>query len=351
MACAKDQTAPTVANVIADQCTGASSPLSSASEATTGSADTITLASLGTFPVYDLYLASTNAGGNVASVSTALDSCMGNPAGKQIINCPTGLTSIASGSLVEDLNAVIATDVAVGDIETCDTLTTTGAFPVTCAVDGNVSYGPPADASRQYVNATFYDVSAAGNNADDLDAWFNDPGVSCSGDNLTQALKVDEAMTPLNLLDFGTCTSPLGDTLTATSTTLPTGLTLDSDGTLHGTPTVEDEDGAEVTVTATSSVTGATDTYLVTLYPIDTITVPTCIGEQAATYQDALTALLVPSAVTAVQQSLTVPAGYIINCSPAAGQEVDPFTDDVELTMSAGAGAAGTRLRLNLGLH
>jgi hypothetical protein len=232
VACKKDATAPSVTDVEAAHCASASSPQASSNDDATG---TFALGSALTFPVYDIYVVGTYGSQHEAAVHTLADECLDAPSGKQVINCPSGLTSIGTGSPIDTLNASITPDIAAGDIPTCDSVTTPGSFAATIGLDGNISYS--GDSSRQYLNCTFYDLSVGGIHADDLDFWANNlPPIPPEPNSLTFFVPLNSAMTPVDLTPY--CTDPEGDAITVTNVdSLPTGLSISS-STLQGTATV-----------------------------------------------------------------------------------------------------------------
>lgn len=231
--CKKDSTAPTAAEVNANHCAGGSAPLASNS-ATWNGANTLTISGI-SLPVTDVYAA------GPTSLVPMLDTCLAAAAGKQVINCPNGLTTIASGSVIDQLNAAITPDLVTGDIPVCDTATTPGGFALTVTATGNVSF--TGDASRQYAQCRFYDLSAAAMHADTLDLWVNNHAPFAPLLNATTLfIPFNAPMTPLDLRPF--CSDDDGDVLRVTGINLPTGLFISSttpgapdDSILQGTGT------------------------------------------------------------------------------------------------------------------
>jgi hypothetical protein len=279
--CPKDQTAPTIAQAVAGNCTGDVAAEAIISETWNG-ADTFVL-DMGMTPfapVTDIYVTE---GTNLVSL---VDECLDAATGKQIINCPTGLTSIGAGGAVEELNAAITPDWAVGDIPICDLETTPGGTPdmtFTLSVAGLASY-IEGDGTRQYANCDAYDLSVGAlhtvANADnDLDWWDQEPGPSCGAAFnwiAAEDVEISAANPNTKPIDLDTlCSHPYADPLSYATTTgtVPAGCTL-TDGVLCGTetPITEDEDGEAMVFTATSTITGATATQGITAYIWNTIT-------------------------------------------------------------------------------
>lgn len=324
-ACKKDTTPPTGVQLKAGHCTGDVTAEAAANEATTGSSDSITLTGLGTLPVYDVYALLSNSSSDTA-VQLLADKCMVAVAGKQNSLCAGGFTSIAGGSLIAGFNLSVTPDIATGDIPVCDATLSPGGFAWTVGADGNFSY--TGDLTREIGLCTFYDVSAFGNHADTLKAVFNDPGIACNPD-YTVVIPVGSAMTTFNI--NSNCTHTLGDVLSFATTTgtLPTGISLNgSSGDISGTATVENESGATVIITATSTVSGVTATQTITFYPIDTITMPDCQTSHLSVGSciDSLQLKFLDAAILTPACSMTVAAGLVISQSVAPATEVAAFS-------------------------
>ncbi len=341
VACIKDSTDATQTQVEAAHCTGDVAAKASANRSGTGS---LTVGSTLPNPVYDFSFAGTYGSQHEAATHQDFDRCLAAASGKQIINCPNGLTSIGVGSAVETLNAAITPDWAVGDIPVCDTYTHstpggTQQFLFHLSVSGYASYDS-GDGSRTYANCDAYDVSVGAmatvaNASNDLDWWDQDPAIACQPP-FSLVLKTNVAMNvspnPGNV-DFTTkCVHPLGDTITTalTSGTWPTGLTL-SANVLSGTPTVEIEGGTAEAVTPTSTVTGASSApQALTAYVWTTLTSTNCTSTlttlaacESAYNQQFLGKV---SFTESFHCSTTVPPGYVISTSPTGGAEVAPYT-------------------------
>lgn len=214
VACAKDASPPSVSQVEAR--TGGCIINGSTDDAT----GTMTLDPSGAaFPVYDLYYVGSYGSQHEAAVHALVDECLDAPSGKTVVNCPNGLTSIGAGGAVEALNAVITPDLVAGDIPIVDSATTPEGCQVTMSVAGLISIAGPGgvgscSGARQYVNATFYDLSAGAIHADDLDWWLNNLPPIAPTETLSLYVPLNSAMTPFDLTD--SCPDPEGDAVTAT---------------------------------------------------------------------------------------------------------------------------------------
>lgn len=151
VACLKDQTAPTAAQIAAGDCTGDADAEDKDSDSPSmGSFDVAHTLTPGTCPegtvacpIYDLYFT------DDTSVVTRADEALDVPSG---YNRAT-LTSVDGTSPFD------GTDVATGDICTIDSLTSPDGYATTIEVDGTVSYVAGGDQSRQIIGAECYDVS------------------------------------------------------------------------------------------------------------------------------------------------------------------------------------------------
>lgn len=249
VAVAKDSAAPTCTQIKAGQNGSGAAAIAAVNEAVTG-ADTTVLGGSLTRPVHDLHACLNNAGGDSA-VSSLNDECLDAPSGKQIINCPAGLSSIGAGSPIETLNASIAPDIAAGDIAICDVATTPSAFALTVGVDGQFSYS--GDGSRQYANCTFYDLSASAIHADDLDWWANNlTPLPPEPDSIVFRWTSGQAITPIDLSAY--CIDPESDALVATQVSgLAAGLSI-TNSVVSGTPTTP---GISTLILRCTDITGA----------------------------------------------------------------------------------------------
>lgn len=237
-----------------------------ATEASTGASDSITITATDTpeFPLYDAHFCLEEGTSNYSSVVTVSDNVISDPTGEQFI----AITSIGSGSPCESFNTATAPDIANGDYLLADDNTSPGSFALTVTAACQFSYS--GDDSRQSVlNIEVYDATAGDWHADDIDFWANNEAPVCSAPEAL-AVDLDEAITTIDLDTL--CTDAELDTLayTLTSGTHPTGISLSTPN-ITGTPTVEDEAGAQLTYTGTD-IAGDTDTQDIKLCPTDTIT-------------------------------------------------------------------------------
>lgn len=316
IALADGTSAPSASAVIAH--TGA---LAFNSKAVTG-ADTLTISSL-TFPLYDFYCALTNANGNSA-VSSVTDEFLDPPAGKQFKT----LTSVSATSFCNDISSP---SVAANDIVVIDAVTTPGAQTVDILVDCNLSFF--SDGSRQKIVYSIYDRSAQGYMSGSPGTlWYNNIPPACPGGTEEFHWRVGEAITPINFAAL--CPDAEGATLTCSPDVEPAGIDIASDCSGTGTPTVEDETGAAVTVTVTDDA-GDSDTYAFLAYIIDQLPIPNVVGLQLSDAIGVIEGASFDWTVVEFRRSETVPAGEIIEQNPAAATEADPFTT-IELVVSAG---------------
>lgn len=355
VACKADLTAATVTQVEAAQCTGAAAATASANKAVTG-ADTLTIGSALDYPIHDFAIVGVYGSQHEAAIHAD---------NARLKSAPTGYIydTLASVSATSWCNGISSPAAAATDVN--ELTSPTDILGQTVTVDGTCDWVFNNSGARDRICDRLYDRS--------VKDWMSvtSPSASCSGTRAAIWFNNQPPIfiTPIESRAFKTgvaysldiCALAIdaeGDTLTnaVTTGTLTTGLAVGGTGNcvVSGTVANGDENEAGNTVVFTvTDIAGDTATYTVTLFPINTITVPTCIGEQAATYQSALDALFVTSAVTVIEPSVTIPAGYIVSCSPAAGQEVDPFSGEVDLTMSLGVAGTGLKrpqIRFGIGI-
>jgi hypothetical protein len=247
------------------------------------------------------------------------------------------LASIASGSAVEEFNALVSPDLVVGDHLLMPTVTTPGDYTVVLYTDGHIEYDDGEDASRQTAYGWAWDTSAAAWHADDFEYIANNIEPE-GGEPLELALLVNSAMTPIDLDEH--FSDGDGDTLTYSliSGTHPTGVSLAS-GVISGTPTVENEAGVTLVYEADDGYYGTgTKTIflrpLVTLPASDCTTVDTtqgdCEQEFGSDFNNSISFVIVP------EYSETVDADIVISQDPVAATEMAPYTT-VSLVVSLGA--------------
>lgn len=231
VACVKDSTAPSIAQVKAAHCTGDVAAQAAANEAVTG-ADTTVLGGSLTLPIYDLYAVLSNGAGDSALVTLA-DEMLDAPSGKQYVT----LASISATSWCTDFNALATPDIAAVDILKIDLATSPSAFTWTQGTDCDGSY--TGDASRQSLTYDVYDASVgAYMTGGPGTIWFNNlpPFVPAASENLIFTFPLNVPITPIDLTAL--CEDPEADAITVTAVdALPTGLSVVA-STLQGTPTV-----------------------------------------------------------------------------------------------------------------
>jgi len=146
VACPKDQTAPTIAQVQAGDCTGdvAAMATATASPAMTpfDFSEVLTLAN--GFRIADLYIT------DGTNLTTLADEELDCPASS---NCVT-----LSGAPMTD--PLQLTDCTTGDLVRIDSLTTPDGFATNIETDGSIQYFAGGDESRQFMDGDCYDVSA-----------------------------------------------------------------------------------------------------------------------------------------------------------------------------------------------
>lgn len=187
-----------------------------ATEATTGASDSITITATDTpeFPLYDAHFCLEEGTSNYSSVVTVSDNAISDPTGEQFI----AITSIGSGSPCESFNTATAPDIANGDYLLANDTTDPGAYVLTVGADCRFSYS--GDSSRQSVlNIDVYDASAGDWHADDIDYWNLNEAPVCDV-AFRLAFNIDEAITSIIVAnDTGSiCTDGEGDTLTTVLT-------------------------------------------------------------------------------------------------------------------------------------
>ena len=339
VACKKDQTAPTIAQVKAGNCTGDAAAIASANEAVTG-ADTTVLGGSLTRPVHDLYAVLSNGGGD-STLATLADECLDAATGKTFVGgCPGGLTSIHANSPFALFNAQATPDVAVGDIPICDSaLTPNSALTLTWTAAGLFSY-PGGDPSKQSYTCTFYDLSAGAMHADTWTGYVNNVAPVALFAAYETALVKDAAMASVDFAtqfydpDDATLTYTSSDTGTGTgANTRPAG-TSQTTGVWSGTPTSTDGSIGSWTETATDEA-GDAASMPVQWGVYAQVAVPDCAGLDVASCA-ALGAAVHLEVMATYDCSNSVAANYVVSQSPAATTVVDPFT---ALAVAASSGA------------
>lgn len=235
------------------------------------------------------------------------------------------LTSIGMGSDVEAFNVDATPDAAADDILVCPETVTQASSTVadvTATADGFLGYDN-GDDSRAVFECDLWDDSAGDYHADKLRFVANDPAISCDAP-FDVVWPIDQAITSIDMSTL--CAHPLGDALTFTSTgdAEPTGTTF-SDPTLSGTPTVEDEAGADLEYTP-ANIYGGTATQEITAYPLDDRTVPDGVGDDITTFDAELLAEWLYLGNITAECSTETP-GTIISQDPAASATAAPKSE------------------------
>jgi hypothetical protein len=326
---------------------GSSTPLAAAIEAGTGalatvtksvttSADSVSLTGIDV-PTTDVHCVL-----KVSSTYSALTSLA-----SQEKLPPTGrlydkLTSVDAASFC---SAVTSPSVAANDYIEIDSTVSPAGTAFTQPLLHNCQYPYDGDGSRQLACIRIYDDSAqgfmAGTGSSSCSGtrfalWYNNSAPIFAPNTATIVVDTGSAMTPLDIA--GQATDADADALTCVkeSGTLSTGLGLGGtgNGTLSGIPSVENESGDTSTIRCTD-IAGASDTFILTVYPIDTITTHNCVSETLGTCVDALQAQFLDAGALTFQYSASVPAGNIISQNPAAASEQEEGTL-VDLVVSRG---------------
>lgn len=327
VACAKDSVAPTIAQVVAGNCTGNVAALAAINEIWNGANDFILGGAL-PLKIYDLYVTE---GTNLV---TLVDEALNIPAGKE----RTTLTSVHATSPYS------GSAVAIGDICDTDAVTAPTSYLVTPEVDGTVSYASGGDNSRQIIESDCHDISASVilpftqvyNNRTCAD---NQP---LFGSDFLYRKSV--AMSALDIKAM--CVDPEGDVVTATATSaLPAGLSIAA-GLVTGTPT-----------TCGNTNTGFqwSDLYAATYTESNTFAIGDLVPNVADVAEaTAITTIQAACSMTAVNggnaHHPTIAVGNVVSTSPAIGTLVVP-TQPVTYFLSIGPRIPGTgTTRRGLGL-
>lgn len=354
VACLKDSTAPTEAQVEAGNCTGDVAAIASASEAVTG-ADTTVLGGSLTRPIHDVYAFCKNVAGDT-NITTLADEMLDAPTGygpNSLASSYTLLASVSGTSWLADLNASITPDVAAGDVVKITTTTWPSGYAWTQSTDGNGSYTDP-NGSRQYLTFDIYDTSAGDwMSGGPATLWFNNSVPAANPDTYSteeDPLIDGVAMTAVDFKLY--CQDGDGDTLTATSSDTGTGTGADkrpagttiTDGVWAGTPTSTGTTTGTFTITCTDTP-GDSDTIDVTWTVYDQVTVPDCDGNTLLECDAELSAVDLYGSYS-VSCSDSVAAGLRVSQSPTSGSSANPFST-VSAVISSGSCAA-RKQRLNM---
>jgi hypothetical protein len=352
VACHKDQTAPTIAQVQAGDCTGdVDAEAADTDSPSTGDFDfSLTLTPTTAYPVFDIYVT------DGTTLTTLADEFLDPPStcglGSDELCEFTSISSIGTGSPCEDFNTAAAPDIASPDILISPVNVSPGDYALTISAACQFSYDDSGEGAQQRAfNIAIYDVSAEDYHAEDIDFMANNTGptnIQTLGDPIVY--DEDEAIDTLEVCS-GFDDPDLLDQIeiTVTGGILPNGLSLDGTGNcdLDGTPDTEDEGGETVTFTATDDA-GETDTLDITFYVVNTVTMPTLTG---GTLDAANTAIqtafpwLDEISYTTILRCHPAANDEIYAQDPAASAEVDPFPD-ISLNVSSKRLCAAIRRRL-----
>ena len=339
VACAPGDAVPTSTEIEAGQCGGGNAALMNASEVwTTGVSNDFLLTSANKPARLDVYISGTD-GTTDTAVTTAAD---------QNRTARTGFALVALASVsttgVCDLDSYFNPDCAIGDVfEYEDDTNESADCNVSFETDGDVVLTPVAAGNcdgRQTFEISYEDVSSAttglftapstGNFTTDDTIYVNNSAPVCSAPETVTVLTEDAAMTAINLAIY--CTDDDGDALTMTetgATSLPAGTSIVGTS-LTGTPTTENEAGVVLTFTATD-VAGDADTFDITVYVVNTWTLPNLVGMNLG---EAATAILTAApwresdvilSVSSFICDVSTATGDIYSQVPAAAAELTAF--------------------------
>jgi hypothetical protein len=352
VACLKDSTAPTYAQVAAGNCTGDAAAIAAASG--DGTSATLALGSGLTRPVHDIYVVGTY-GGFESAVTTLADEMLDAPTGYQY----DLLASISATSPCKELNDIpISPTIAAADVTKWSTTTSPTGYAFTAGTDCETQYTDHSG-SRQTATIAVYDTSAGDWMSGTTTVYYNNSTPTCalSGCAYDTGADLINGLT-MTAVDMATWfnEADVDDSLTITTSSTGTGTGADkipagtsiTDGEWSGTPECASANTTGgFTATATDEA-GDTETVDVTWTCYDQVVVPVCVGttlsacgEAAALVNIDLSATLISDAGTAI--------GYVISQSIAAGTEVDPFST-LEIAVSMGAGGHQRRRTLGLGV-
>lgn len=350
VACKAGETAPTVTQVEAGNCTGNVAAIAATNDDASG---TFTLGGSLTRPIHSLYVVGTYGSQHEASVHTLANEILDAPANYQHVQ----LTGIVAGSFLE---AITSPSVAVSDIPETYLATDPDNYAITLGVDGDLYYaGPP---TRQVICYRVYDYSVGD--------WMSitSPSPLCAGTRAALILngqdpvcgapsnlnlQVGEASQTIEIAngEASECSDPQGDTLTCavTSGTLPNPLALVSCAIASAEPTTEDLDGETVEITVTNEV-GATAVKSITYTVYDEVEMPDCVTgplllSQCLSFIDQLP--LVEPDVLIQGACSDQPSTTVLSQDPAAGE---PVEEEIALTYARRCGTGGGRRTLGVGI-
>lgn len=333
MAKVKDAAAPADCNAI-EAGTGA---VATASEATTGGADTTDLTIPGgdPFPLYDIYSCLENASGDSAVVTLA-DETLDVPSGSQYV-IKSGDPGVGEEGMFDGASPAAVDGDYLHAVTFCDSFAEgADANALTLNADTTFIIDTAGDTSRQACGRRFYDVStAAWSDASLITLYVNNNAPEYEEDpsELFQ-FSVDVAITEVPL--EARWSDVEGDAITVTfQDALPTGLSNSSE-TLTGTPTVCSDQTA-YTMRATDAVG---DLEEIEFQIAVGATLPDVSGDEEAAAVaeiEALCSLTMTAGDPLFHAS--VPLGSVVFTSPAAGEVVE-FDQAITYHLSLGSGAS-----------
>lgn len=332
--CISGSTAPTVTQVENGQCTGGVTAKGSASDDATGNISD-DVSDSPAFPTYDWYIVGTYGGQHEAAVHSFLDQWMDEPTGKNFLE----IASVADGTPCKKNNDDGDPDIVAGDILVIDEATTPDSFTTNPFDDCNYEF-LEGDDSAQYVCISVYDYDLGSYftggggicGAGYMSSWVNKSLPTCGG----EATILTRIGVPFS--QQLSCVDPDNYPLTYSHTgTPPSGLTLSSSALLDGEPNVEDEDGASVTLTA-EDVAGNIATMDLTIYAIDTVTVPDCFNISKNSCLSAMQSKFISLEDTEIRIrcDAALTSDNVLDQSLAADSEVDPLEQLDYITVSKG---------------
>ena len=330
----KDAATPTAAQVKAG-----TNAHGTATEATTGSSDTIVVTATESpaFPIYGIHSVVENEAG-LSAVSSLTDKALDPATGKQHITA-----DVSGGITTESIFYGASPAVATGDIVVIDTHVDSfqegaDAYPLTCSVDGLISVDPGLDTSRLDFDYNVYDVSAGDwMNGSPVTSYINNQAPDFVGSDSTFLYKKDTAITANpREADWADAES---DAITVTEQdSLPAGLSFGSEQ-ITGTPTAYGE--TVVTERGTDAI-GDYAEHDITIQVGDELPDVVNVAQATAVSTIEGTASWTTAIVTAY--SATIAVGNVISMSPEAATLV-PHNQEVTLTVSLGASTATTSPR------
>ncbi len=246
----------------------------------------------------------------------------------------TGFTTYTSGGSLswgQSIDAGSSVVVATGDIRVLDKVTTPDGMAITCQPDGSISIAGPIT-RRQNFAADIYDVSGAAF-IGGVTEYFQDlaPQPSSVVSNFLPPiyLPANQTITPVNIAALAT--DPQSDTLTVSSSALPSGLSLGgtNNALLQGTTPASAITDVTFTWTNAAQESASADYNLV----VGQVTPPNLTGMQQGDIVALLSGLYL-SATFGVQDN-AAPAGSAIAQNPPVGTPVTPPAT-INVTLSSG---------------